>query len=277
MNKMAAMIKGLHIGTSGWSYKDDWKEIFYDSGASLLRQYLRYFNTAEINSTFYALPKHSFIRYLTSAIPEDIFFTAKLPRDVTHDHRLRLKGEAGKVLERFFALMEPLDDKLQAFLIQLPPWPKSSMTDLETFLSGLDNSFRYAIEFRHESWLKKETWILLENYEIAHVVVDEPKLPVDLRVTTDFSYVRWHGYGKDPWYDYLYSVEELEVWIPRIRKLQENVDTVLGYFNNHFAGNAPLNALQMMKLLGGINGRQQRKLDKMLQYSSLEQTSIDEF
>ncbi|MFO7835965.1 MAG: DUF72 domain-containing protein [Candidatus Thorarchaeota archaeon] len=271
------MIEGLHIGTSGWSYKDDWMGIFYHSGSSLLKQYLTYFDTAEINSTFYALPKPSFIRHLEKTLPEDKFFTAKLPRDVTHDSRLRLEGEAGDVLKRFFSLMEPLDHRLQVLLIQLPPWKKSSMGNLETFLSGLDDSFRYAMEFRHESWLEKKTWALLEDYEIAHVIVDEPKLPIDLRVTTDFTYIRWHGHGRNPWYDYLYSLEELENWVPRLHEIQQKADTVLGYFNNHFAGNAPLNAFQMMKFLGKINTRQRKKLQRMLTHTSIEQTTIDEF
>ncbi|MBD3160053.1 MAG: DUF72 domain-containing protein [Candidatus Lokiarchaeota archaeon] len=274
---MNAMIDGLHIGTSGWSYKDDWKGIFYHSGSALLRQYLSYFDTAEINSTFYALPKPSFIRYLADAIPESKFFTAKLPRDVTHDHRLRLNGAAGEVLQRFFKLMKPLGNKLQALLIQLPPWKKSSMGNLEAFLSALDESYRYAIEFRHRSWLEKKTWSLLEDYNIANVVVDEPKLPIDLRTTTDFTYIRWHGHGQNPWYDYLYSVEELKDWVPRLHNLQEKVDSVLGYFNNHFAGNAPLNAFQMLRILGRITERQEMKLERMLQYTSVEQTSIDEF
>ncbi len=72
------------------------------------------------------------------------------------------------------------------------------MADVESFFSGLDDSFRFAIEFRHESWLNDRVWKLLEDYGIAHVIVDEPKLPISLRVTTDFSYIRWHGYGSRP-------------------------------------------------------------------------------
>lgn len=272
------MKKGLHIGTSGWSYVDKtgWLDVFYKSRKSLLQQYLAVFETAEINSTFYSLPKPTFVKHLANVKGEK-FFTAKIPRKVTHDSRLNLEGEGGEVLEKFFELMKPMEHRLAAMLIQLPPWEITKMAELESFLSRLDSAFRYAIEFRDESWLSNSTYRLLEEYGIAYVVVDEPKLPIDLRVTADFAYIRWHGHGTRPWYNYKYSMEELEDWRPRLDNIMDRSETVLGYFNNHFSGNAPLNALQMLDLMGMMNQRQGNKLDKMLGYMSVEQTRLDDF
>ena len=263
------MKNGLHIGTSGWSYDKDWRGVFYSSGGSMLKQYLTYFQTAEINSTFYAFPKTHFIKHL-AALDE-------LPKKVTHDNRLNLAGEGGETLTEFFRLLEPIHDQIPVLLIQLPPWEISTMGDLETFLSFLDSSFRYAIEFRDESWLTNEVWKLLEDYGIANVIVDEPKLPIDLRITTDFSYIRWHGHGENPWFNYRFSIEELEPWVPRLEQVTDSVETTFGYFNNHFAGNAPLNALQMLSLLETINPKQQAKLDRMLKTSATTQATLDEF
>ncbi|TFG12093.1 DUF72 domain-containing protein [Candidatus Thorarchaeota archaeon] len=273
------MIPGLHIGTSGWSYKDStgWKEIFYHSMSSLLHQYLTYFDTAEINSTFYALPKKGFIQYLKKNVDEKKFFTAKLPKKVTHDNRLDLSGDAGQDLNEYFTLLQPISDRLAALLIQLPPWHIDKMADLEAFFTNLDQSFRYAIEFRHKSWLGPETWTLLEQYDIAHVIVDEPRLPVNMRITTDFAYVRWHGHGSNPWYKYKYTEEELREWKPRLLELSSNTDAVVGYFNNHFFGYAPYNALQMLELMDMIKPRQMKKLESMEAKFSIEQTSLDQF
>lgn len=242
----------------------------------MLQQYLSYFETAEINSTFYALPKPNFIKHLGS-IDRSKFFTAKLPKKVTHDHKLDLSGEGGHVLDQFYDLLAPIKERIPVLLIQLPPWKLSAMSDLETFLSSLKPPFRYAIEFRDESWLISSVWSLLEKYKIAHCIVDEPKLPVDLRITTDFSYIRWHGHGGKLWYNYRYSLEELEQWKPKVQQVLESVETVYGYFNNHFAGNAPLNALQMLSLLSSINRKQERKLEKMLERDKFSQTSLDDF
>jgi uncharacterized protein YecE (DUF72 family) len=277
---VAAMLKmkpGLHIGTSGWSYGEDWVGAFYSSKSSMLEQYLAYFNTVEINSTFYALPKPKFISHLAELVSPSKFFTAKIPKKVTHDHRLDLSGEGGEVLSQFFELMTPLRSKLPVMLIQLPPWNIDDMANLESFLSALDTRFRYAIEFRHESWLKPAVYSLLEKYGVATVVVDEPKLPVDLRTTADFAYVRWHGHGTSPWYRYRYSVAELEGWVPRIQSLESQSKTVLGYFNNHFYGNAPLNALQLLQMLNATDERQETKLAHMLEKAAAAQSSLDDF
>lgn len=273
---MRLMRKGLHIGTSGWSYDKDWKGIFYATGGSLLMQYLAYFKTAEINSTFYALPQPRFVKHLSS-LDENVFFTAKLPKKVTHDTRLDLTGEGGDTLHEFFRILEPLHSRIPVLLIQLPPWEMSKMADLETFLSALNPSFRYAIEFRDESWLVGKVWALLEEYGIANVIVDEPKLPIDLRITSNFSYIRWHGHGENPWFNYRYSVEELEAWIPHLDQVTSSVETTFGFFNNHFSGNAPLNAFQMLSLLERITPKQQVKLDRMLKASSTTQATLDEF
>lgn len=151
------------------------------------------------------------------------------------------------------------------------------MSDLDTFLSSLDHSFRYAIEFRDHSWLTNEVWSLLEDYKIANVIVDEPKLPIDLRITTDFSYIRWHGHGQNPWFNYRFSIEELQAWVPRLEQVTDSVETTFGYFNNHFAGNAPLNALQLLSLLGNIDSKQQLKLDRMLKTTMTTQSTLDQF
>ncbi|MFW9789073.1 MAG: DUF72 domain-containing protein [Candidatus Thorarchaeota archaeon] len=270
------MRKGLHIGTSGWSYEKDWKGTFYTSGGSMLKHYLSVFYTAEINSTFYALPKPNFVRHLSS-LDENVFFTTKLPKKVTHDNRLNIQGEGGETLTEFFRILEPIHERIPVLLIQLPPWEISTMGDLETFLSFLDTSYRYAIEFRDQSWLVNDVWNKLEDYGVANVIVDEPKLPIDLRITADFSYIRWHGHGENPWFNYRFSIEELTDWVPRIEEVTDSVETTFGYFNNHFAGNAPLNALQMLSLLKKISPKQQVKLDRMLKAADTTQSTLDSF
>lgn len=267
----------MFIGTSGWSYKDDWKRIFYHSITSMMQQYFSYFDTAEINSTFYSLPSQKVVETLRSNLSEGKFLTAKLPKSITHENRLQLSGEGASLLDEFFERIQPLESKIEALLIQLPPWDIISMGDLESFLSVLNSSYRYAIEFRHESWLTSKTWNLLDQYHIAHCVVDEPKLPIDTRVTTDFSYIRWHGHGTEIWYKYRYSLEELEKWKNPITDIKEQTDTILGYFNNHFFGYAPFNALQMLQILEMISPLQQQKLDRMREILSQEQTTLDTF
>lgn len=168
---------------------------------------------------------------------------------MTHNNWLDLSTEAGRLLTEFFEKMKPMRSRLKVLLIQLPPWDISTFANLESFLSELDSTYRYAIEFRHRSWLTQRVWSLLETYDIAHVIIDEQLLPIDLRVTTDFVCVRLHGHGSNPWYSYCFSMNELEAWRNRVNFLTTENNSVLFFFNNHFFGYGPTNAFQLLDLL----------------------------
>jgi uncharacterized protein YecE (DUF72 family) len=82
--------------------------------------------------------------------------------------------------------------------------------------------------------MRPETFEMLREHRVAYTIVDEPLLPPDTHVTADFAYIRWHGHGSPTWYSYDYSREELEEWVPKVTNLSQQVDTVYGFFNNHF-------------------------------------------
>lgn len=79
--------------------------------------------------------------------------------------------------------------------------------------------------------------------------MDEPLLPPDVHVTSDIAYVRWHGRGERPWFNYKYSEEQLTEWVPRVQEAAGRAGKLLGYFNSHFHGYAPENCLQIMEML----------------------------
>jgi uncharacterized protein YecE (DUF72 family) len=53
-------------------------------------------------------------------------------------------------------------------LIQLPPKYDYNPENLESFFELLDPLFRYVVEFRNLSWMREETWSLLEKYKVAY-------------------------------------------------------------------------------------------------------------
>ncbi len=190
--------------------------------------------------------------------PTDFVFSAKMPKLITHDKKLGQKENIDKDLQGFFDVMRPLQlgGKLACLLIQLPPKYEFNLENLESFFNLLDPTFRYAVEFRNLSWMNPETWNLLKKHNVAYVNVDEPLLPPETHVTTDFSYFRWHGRGKKPWFDYRYSKEELDEWVPKVQESATKVKKVYGYFNNHFHGYAPENCLQLLEKLGLLTSDQ---------------------
>ena len=134
---------------------------------------------------------------------------------------------------------------------------------MKSFFKLLDPLFKYAVEFRNLSWMRDETWRILKNHNIAYTNVDEPLLPPEIHLTTDFTYFRWHGRGKRPWFDYLYSKIEIDEWVPRVELASKRVKKVFGYFNNHFHGYAPENCLYLVEKLGLLSSNQKHVKDKM--------------
>ncbi len=242
------------IGTSGWSYKE-WEGVFYpNSKTSKLSFYSKVFDTVEIDSTFYAFPSRGLPIGWTKFTPESFVFAAKLPQAITHEKKLEVKKGAREDLFRFLELMGPLiaSKKLGPVLVQLPP-SFSFGTDfdrLKGFLAVIPEDVRFAVEFRNRSWLREEVWSALRKRNVANVIVDEPLLPPDTMVTADFAFIRWHGQGRRPWYNYRYTDGELSGWAPKVKDVASRVKKTYGYFNNHFRGFAVDNSLKMMGMLG---------------------------
>jgi len=76
--------------------------------------------------------------------------------------------------------------------------------------------------------------------------------------------VRLHGRNYNEWfrerpdgemseqrYNYLYSDEELEPWLERIRKLEGNTSAIYTILNNHPEAKALVNAFQIIYALTG--------------------------
>jgi uncharacterized protein YecE (DUF72 family) len=239
--------------------------------------YARYFRTAEINSTFYRYPARGMVYGWLRSSPRDFIFSAKLPRIITHEAKLSSQAHVENHLTRFLELMDPLRrvGKLGPLLIQLPP----SFTldrhgeDFATFLAMLPEEFRFAVEFRHGSWMGDETWRMLRAHNVAYTIVDEPLLPPEVHVTADFAYFRWHGRGERPWYNYRYSADELTPWVPKVLDVKDRVKQVYGYFNNHYHGYAVENCVDVLEMLGQASSGQKRIRERVVQHHAAQATS----
>ncbi|MGQ9596691.1 MAG: DUF72 domain-containing protein [Thermoproteota archaeon] len=260
-------MNNIFIGTSGWSYKD-WLNVFYTSSEKMFQQYATIFKTVEIDSTFYKPPTLGFIRTIAKSSPEGFIFSIKVPKTITHIKLLDMEKGAMRDLRLFLSVLAPLkgNGKLGPILFQLPPKPVKSFKGFNEFIEGLPEDYPFAVEFRDPSWMEDEIFKLLSEKYVGYCIVDEPLLPAMLKVTGEFSYVRFHGRGNRPWYYYDYKVDELEEWKDRLGELSSKSKKVYVYFNNHFRGYAVKNALQMMKLIGTMERPQEEALNKIVDY-----------
>ena len=248
----------LYIGTSGWVYTH-WEGIFYPKNLpskDKLKYYSQHFKTAEVNYSFYHLPRPTTYQKWYSQTPADFIFAIKASRFITHIKRLRgVKTAWRTFLENALNLKE----KLGPILFQFPPSFKTNQEDvkrLEKFLKDITsltikqyNNFikRFAFEFRHKSWCDKKIYNLLKKYKVAWVIADSPRYPRADEVTADFIYIRMHG--SQTMFSSKYTKKELSLLAEKIKKWQEQGIDIYCYFNNDFHGFAIENARELLKFL----------------------------
>jgi len=265
---MVNPLNNILLGTSGWSYKN-WIGPFYKKKEkSMLSAYSKVFKTVEIDSTFYRYPSKGMAMGWLKYSPTDFVFVAKLPKLITHEKKLSLDQGVEDDVKRYCEIMEPLhlNGKLGCILIQLPPRFGFNPNLMEDFFKILPTNIRFAAEFRDASWMRDETWRLLTKYEVAYTIVDEPLLPPEVHITSKIAYLRWHGRGTRPWYNYRYNLDELEPWLPKVKEVSGKVETVYGYFNNHYHGYAVENCLQVLEMLGALTPEQTEAKNKVESY-----------
>ena len=238
------------IGTSGWSYRHWSGGVFYPQGLNSgewLQYYVGRFPTVEINATFYRLPRAEMVRRWRELAPPGFVFSAKGSRLITHAHRLK---DCEGPLKTFMERMGGLGGTLSVVLWQLPPGMRlddENLARLDAFLGLLPGGVRHAVEFRHPSWLSGEAFSVLRDHGAAQVAVSSSRMPRDLTVTADFSYVRMHGLSGG--YAHRYTRRGLASWADFLSGLDKDGKDAYVYFNNDAEGQAPKNARELIGML----------------------------
>jgi len=243
---MSTQDSHIHIGTSGWCY-DHWKGAFYPAdlrGKRMLEYYAQQFRSVEINSSFYRLPEKQTLQHWYACTPRDFRFSAKASRYITHMKKLR---DPQKTVPAFLDRIRLLDDKLGPILFQLPPRWHFNAARLRDFLESLSREFRYAFEFRDQSWLNRQTFELLAQHDVSFCIYELEGFVSPDEITTDTVYVRMHGPGEA--YQGSYSDKALAVRAKTIMDWAHRGHTVWCYFDNDQRGYAVHNAGQLQKIL----------------------------
>jgi len=265
----------IHIGTSGWSYpkgEGTWTGHFYPTGRiNELEYYRQFFTTVEINSSFYRPPNPGYVYNWARRVPDGFLFTVKLWQKFTHPRMYQeATGEDAVIsqpdVDLFNHSIEPLVSygKLGALLAQFPPSFKNDGygQQILTAVIRTFSQYRLAVELRHRSWSDdKNTARLLRESNVSWVQIDEPKfqssVAAEVPLTSDMAYFRFHGRNAEMWwkgdsetrYKYLYSVEEIEELAHKVEVASEQAKLTFAFFNNHWQGYAPRNAVTMLRTL----------------------------
>jgi uncharacterized protein YecE (DUF72 family) len=239
--------RAVRIGCSGWNYRS-WKDEFYDGKPARLwlQHYGQFFDTVEVNNTFYRLPLKSSVETWVEQTPPGFLFSLKASRYLTHVKRLT---DLEQGLARYYERVEPLvsSPKLGPVLWQLPPTFRRDDVRLAAALAALPPG-RHCFEFRHASWFVEAVYDLLRAHGAALVIADRPELKEfqTHEFTTDWTFVRFHYGSRGRRGNY--SRSELEEWARRFEDWSRRVE-VLAYFNNDWEVFAIRNALWLKRRL----------------------------
>lgn len=233
----------IYIGTSGWSYYH-WREVFYPEdlkSEEMLAFYSKYFETVEINSSFYHLPKEKTFENWFKKVPKDFLFSLKVWRRITH---LKKLNNIREDMQTFWSRCLALKNKLGHLLFQFPSSFKKNNQKLEKFLRDLRKIIgeeqRASFEFRNKTWFSSDIYKILKKYNFALCFADSPCYPYEEVITADYIYIRLHGH--EVLYASKYTKEQLKKYAKKIKKW--NRETYI-YFDNDAYGYAVENAKEM--------------------------------
>jgi uncharacterized protein YecE (DUF72 family) len=252
----------IRVGTAGWSYPD-WKGQVYPKpqprGFDPLTYLAHYFDAVEVNHTFYRIPDAKITQgWVERAADHPPFrFTIKLWQGFTHEGQASAQDEAA-----FRRAMAPLHDAgtLGAVLLQFP-YRFHHTPENRAYLHRLAQAFGVyplVLEVRHRSWDHAKVYEFLQELQIGFCNIDQPQVSYAIGltrvVTSPVGYLRLHGRNAAAWftegeaaarYDYRYSAEELEELVEAVEVISQRAREIYLITNNHFRGQAALNALEL--------------------------------
>ena len=161
-----------YIGTSGWNYKHWSQGVFYPKDlkpSEWLKYFVGYFDTVEINNSFYRLPSEAVFQSWRTRVPHHFVFAVKASRFITHIKRLKDPAEP---LALFLSRVKYLKERLGPILFHLPPLFRLDLDRLAIFLRALETHAvgprrRRVIEVRDGTWLVPPVYEQLRKHNVA--------------------------------------------------------------------------------------------------------------
>lgn len=197
-------------GVAGWDYKDWWGPVYptvRPRGFDPLSYLSRFFDTIEINSSFYGVGSPKASQGWVRRVQENqrFKFTAKLWQRFTHQRETPWSLDD---VEQVRASLAPLadGDRLGCVLAQFS-WSFKRTSENEEWLGDVLRAFEQfplSVEVRHSSWNQPAFYSSLTERGVGVVNIDQPvfqnSIKPEARVTAGVGYVRLHGRNYENWF-----------------------------------------------------------------------------
>jgi uncharacterized protein YecE (DUF72 family) len=229
----------VHIGCCGWSYLEEreFAAQIKRKYSTKLQAYAQLFDTVEINSTFYRLPRVSTAqkwRDEAGAVNSKFEFTVKAYQGITHIHRFM--GESISLFTQLREICRTL--KTSVVLFQSPASFRPTDVSLKAMKSFFNKIGRYNFTC---VWEPRGKWydnpaLIVETCEECRLVhcVDPYRNEPLVFGEEKIAYFRLHGFGKPSMDRYDFSEQELSRLATILNSLPPSLHHVYILFNNVF-------------------------------------------
>jgi uncharacterized protein YecE (DUF72 family) len=225
----------LYLGTSGlvlpYRNRQDYPPEL--EGQSRIAVYGKFFNSIEVNSIFYKLPRTATVAQWAGSVGKDFRFTFKLWKQITHSPGLNFSEPD---LDQYFKVIDGAGEKRGSILVQFPASVKPPLfKKVDSLLANLQErnlgQWAIAVEFRSSLWYTGQTYDMLNAYNAAIVFHDKsdsesPQPELD----ASNVYLRFHGPGGN--YKGSYDQGLLYEYAGYVAEWLAAGKTVYVYFNN---------------------------------------------
>lgn len=218
---------------------------------SRLAYYAFLFNSLEVNSSFYKVPRAATVARWAQEAGSNFTFTFKLYRGITHNKLLAFD----KVLvKQFMQVINEAGQTKGCLLIQFPKSTPVNIKQLGKLLQCIQQNNKIAwhisVEFRNMGWYNDEVYLLLQKFGAGIVIHDMPGSYTPLlQPWTNHVYLRYHDVLGD--YKGTYEQVFLQQQAAIIAEHISYGRAVYAYFNNTI-GQALENVVSLKNYVGNL-------------------------
>lgn len=187
----------IYVGATRWRIKE-WVGTVYPKKTKekdFLSQYVRQFNTIELNAMWYNLQPKEVIEKWAGMADRDFRYCPKFSNTISHE--LQLSG-AERDTDLFIDHMRHFGGTLGASFLQLSDgFGPDRAALLHNYLRRLPRDFRTCVELRQEGWFVRAghpaTWDVFRELGIGSVITDTSgrRDVIHMRLTAPVAFIRW--------------------------------------------------------------------------------------
>ena len=239
----------FYVGCAKWGRKE-WLNMIYPpktKEADFLDEYVKHFNSIELNAVFYSIPKAELIRKWRIKAEENALsgfvFCPKFSRTISHIKRLK---DAEVPTDLYLSSISEFGKFLGPCFLQLGDnFTPKSFEILEDYVSKLPVDLEVFVELRHESWfadatVRQQLFEMLARYKKGAVITDATgrRDCVHMELTIPEIFIRFVGNGKDFQESDFARVDE---WVLRMKSwLDHGLEKIYFFLHQHDEKDTPI-------------------------------------